>query len=221
MSVLQPDELNLLEDGLQLWLITLRNAPAPQPELLDLFPNLAIVMERSTGEVWCCYTDDLKYISSERLKHAMRFTVACTLKSVSLMRAEHIQTATQIITSCVLLGGPDFMSRHAATIVGILCILLGNVKERGMLLLLPVMGLLLCSYPEHMPGFMEPALQRLLHLLLSDQEPSQVIAGGQSSLIKYPGCAAKWCALHGWVIEVRGWNVLCWGGYSDVRRESE
>ena len=48
--VVQPDELNLLEDGLQLWLITLRNAPAPQPELLDLFPNLASVMERSTGE---------------------------------------------------------------------------------------------------------------------------------------------------------------------------
>ena len=98
------------------------------------------------------------------------------------MRAEHIKTATQIITSCVLLGGPDFMGKHAATIVGILCLLLGNVKERGMLLLLPVMGLLLCSYPEHMPGVMEPALQRLLQLLLSDQEPSQVVAGAHSTL---------------------------------------
>ena len=48
-AVLQPDELNLLEDGLQLWLIALRNAPAPHASLLDLFPTLAAVMERSTG----------------------------------------------------------------------------------------------------------------------------------------------------------------------------
>lgn len=47
---MQPDELNLLEDGLQLWLIALRNAPAPHAPLLDLFLNLATVMERSTGQ---------------------------------------------------------------------------------------------------------------------------------------------------------------------------
>lgn len=47
--LLQPDELNLLEDGLQLWLIALRNAPASQPWLLDLFSNLCVVMEKSTG----------------------------------------------------------------------------------------------------------------------------------------------------------------------------
>lgn len=46
---MQPDELNLLEDGLQLWLVALRNAPGPQPELVENFPNLAAVMERSTG----------------------------------------------------------------------------------------------------------------------------------------------------------------------------
>ena len=45
----QPDELNLLEDGLQLWLIALRNAPTHQEPLLSLFPNLAAVMERSPG----------------------------------------------------------------------------------------------------------------------------------------------------------------------------
>ena len=47
--VLQPDELNLMEDGLQLWLIALRNAPAPQAWLLDLISNLCVVMEQSTG----------------------------------------------------------------------------------------------------------------------------------------------------------------------------
>ena len=47
----QADELNLLEDGLQLWLIALRNAPSSEAgsALLHLFPNLTAVMERSTG----------------------------------------------------------------------------------------------------------------------------------------------------------------------------
>lgn len=46
---LQPDQLNLLEDGLQLWLVALRNAPSPHSGLLSLFPNLAVVMQQSTG----------------------------------------------------------------------------------------------------------------------------------------------------------------------------
>jgi hypothetical protein len=58
----QPDELNLLEDGLQLWLIALRNTPVPQPALLSLFPNLAVAMQRSTGGT-CQFT------SSQTLLH--------------------------------------------------------------------------------------------------------------------------------------------------------
>ena len=46
---MQKDQLNLLEDGLQLWLVALRNAPEANPQLLDLFPNLAVAMESSTG----------------------------------------------------------------------------------------------------------------------------------------------------------------------------
>ena len=45
----QPDELNLLEDGLQLWLIALRNAPSPHGPLLALYSNLTPIMQRSTG----------------------------------------------------------------------------------------------------------------------------------------------------------------------------
>ncbi len=195
---MQPDELNLLEDGLQLWLIALRNAPESQPELLNIFPNLAVVMERSTGKrrVPCIRITSLFERTEEHRKHQRcapqcwsvpAYSVVCLhvwLIYDTLMCAEHVQTAIQIITSCVLLGGPSFMDKHAATIVGILCTLLGNVKERGMLLLLPVMGLLLCAYPEQMPGVMEPALQKLLQLLLSDQEPSQVLAGMHALLSK-------------------------------------
>lgn len=47
----QPDELNLLEDGLALWLVTLRNAPEPHPSVLQIFPNLHAVMARSTEHI--------------------------------------------------------------------------------------------------------------------------------------------------------------------------
>ena len=45
----QPEELNLLEDGLQLWLVALRNAPGPRPALLEPLPHLVAIMDRSTG----------------------------------------------------------------------------------------------------------------------------------------------------------------------------
>jgi hypothetical protein len=91
--------------------------------------------------------------------------------------AEHIQTATQIITSCILLDGAEFMYQHAAAIVAMLSSLLGNVKERGMLLLLRIMNLMLCAFPEHAPSVMQPALQRLLYLMLAGHEESQAVAG--------------------------------------------
>ena len=48
----QPDELNLLEDGLQLWLVALRHAPAPHPGLLTaVFPNLVAAMAKSTEHI--------------------------------------------------------------------------------------------------------------------------------------------------------------------------
>jgi hypothetical protein len=50
-DISQPDELNLLEDGLGLWLVALRNAPQPHPQLLQLFPNLHAVMARSTEHI--------------------------------------------------------------------------------------------------------------------------------------------------------------------------
>jgi len=40
----------LLEDGLLLWLVAIRNAPAPHPALLQLFPLLLQGMAASTGK---------------------------------------------------------------------------------------------------------------------------------------------------------------------------
>lgn len=47
-NINQPDELNMLEDGLQLWQTTLKNAPTITPQLLALFPHLVPVMDRNS-----------------------------------------------------------------------------------------------------------------------------------------------------------------------------
>ncbi|MCO5560305.1 hypothetical protein L7F22_013917 [Adiantum nelumboides] len=47
-NINQPDELNMLEDGLQLWQITLKHAPVISPQLLALFPHLVAVMDRNS-----------------------------------------------------------------------------------------------------------------------------------------------------------------------------
>ena len=46
----QEDALNLVEDSLHLWLIVLRNAPQPDPQLFAAFPQLEVIMKNSTGK---------------------------------------------------------------------------------------------------------------------------------------------------------------------------
>jgi len=50
----QPEALNLLEDGLQLWHETLLQAPNQEPQLLPIFPNLPAVMALTTEHVKVC-----------------------------------------------------------------------------------------------------------------------------------------------------------------------
>lgn len=45
----------------------------------------------------------------------------------------------KIALSCVLLGRGEFLAAHGGGLVQILCGFIGNVKDRGMLALLPVM----------------------------------------------------------------------------------
>ncbi|KAK9822576.1 hypothetical protein WJX74_006339 [Apatococcus lobatus] len=137
----QPDELNLLEDGLQLWLIALRNAPTAQEPLLALFPNLAAVMERSP---------------------------------------EHVQVALPIITSCVLMGGAAFLDQHGVAISHLFEGLIGNVKERAMLLLISAIELLIRAQPDVACRVLQPTLAKLLACLLYGQETGLVIASGMA-----------------------------------------
>lgn len=76
----------------------------------------------------------------------------------------------------MLLGGAPFLQQAGPDISSMLAGYIGNVNERGTLLLLPPLDLLLVLFPADAPGLLAPALSRLLALVLSGGEPPQVVA---------------------------------------------
>lgn len=54
-DVSQPPHVYLLEDGLELWLVTLENSPALTPELLRIFQNMSALLELSSENLRTCF----------------------------------------------------------------------------------------------------------------------------------------------------------------------
>ncbi|XP_063036788.1 importin-11 isoform X3 [Melospiza melodia melodia] len=70
-DVSQPPHVYLLEDGLQLWLVTLENSPYLTPELLRIFQNMSALLELSSENLKNCFKIINAYIflsSSEFLE---------------------------------------------------------------------------------------------------------------------------------------------------------
>ena len=66
---------------------------------------------------------------------------------------------------------------HGHQLAAVLHQLIGNLSEKGMHLLLPVLSVVLQVIPEEGPALLQPALLALLNDILSGREPSTVIAG--------------------------------------------
>ncbi|NXJ84659.1 IPO11 protein, partial [Trogon melanurus] len=54
-DVSQPPHVYLLEDGLELWLVTLENSPCLTPELLRIFQNMSPLLELSSENLRNCF----------------------------------------------------------------------------------------------------------------------------------------------------------------------
>ncbi|XP_064413859.1 importin-11 isoform X2 [Latimeria chalumnae] len=70
-DVSQPPHVYLLEDGLELWLVTLENSPSITPELLHIFQNMSALLELSSENLRTCFQIINAYIflsSSEFLQ---------------------------------------------------------------------------------------------------------------------------------------------------------
>ncbi|KAL2965952.1 hypothetical protein AAZX31_16G089800 [Glycine max] len=56
---------------------------------------------------------------------------------------DHLQVAMNIIEDYIILGGNDFLSMHATNIAKILDLVIGNVNDKGILSVLPVIDILI------------------------------------------------------------------------------
>jgi len=64
-----------------------------------------------------------------------------------------------IIPSCILLGGASFLATHGVSLAEGVETYMGNVRERGMLLLMPPLDLILMAFPQEGAVLLMPALQ--------------------------------------------------------------
>ncbi|KAH9617250.1 hypothetical protein KSS87_006002 [Heliosperma pusillum] len=142
-----PDELNLLEDSMLLWEATLAYAPSMVPQLLDFFPSLVHIIERSF---------------------------------------DHLTVAVEIVEDYIILGGTEFLRRHASNVAQLLDMIVGNVNDRGLLSVLPVIDILVQCYPMEVPPLISSTLQKLIVVCLcggDDREPSKTTVKSSAAAI--------------------------------------
>ncbi|XP_015591574.1 importin-11 isoform X2 [Cephus cinctus] len=100
----QDGHVYLLEDGLELWLALLENAPAPTPEIMELFRNMPALLESSTENLRLCMYIVQAYVllSPQEFLGEWGTVVVDTLKSVLTdLRSEGIVMAMQLVETCL------------------------------------------------------------------------------------------------------------------------
>lgn len=93
-----------------------------------------------------------------------------------ILLAEHIYLGMQILSSLLMLGGAQFLATYGPQLLAACTAYVGEVVERGLLLMLPPMDLILIAAPQEAAPLMIPFMQRLLGLILSGRESGIVVA---------------------------------------------
>ncbi|KAF7825518.1 importin-11 isoform X1 [Senna tora] len=99
---------------------------------------------------------------------------------------DHLQVSVNIIEDYIILGGNEFLSVHASNIAKILDSVVGNVNDRGLLSVLPVIDLLIQCFPVEVPSLISSTLQKLVVICLSggdDHDPSKASVKASSAAI--------------------------------------
>ncbi|VFQ89326.1 unnamed protein product [Cuscuta campestris] len=92
---------------------------------------------------------------------------------------DHLKVAASIIEDYVILGGREFVSMHASSVTEFLNLVVGNVNERGLLSVLPVIDILVQCFPGEVPQLMSISVQKLIVVCLTredDRDPLKTIA---------------------------------------------
>jgi len=166
INVQHPESISLMEDGLGLLLVAARNAPAVAG------PGAA----STSGQAASSGTTMQWTPESAAAAAAPLLAQVPALATAMASSTEHIQLGMQVLSSLVLLGGQPLLQRYGQEVSSIFLNFLGNVSERGMLLLFPVLDLIVSVAPQAAADVLQPVLHKLLALLLAGQESTLVIS---------------------------------------------
>ncbi|KAG7205080.1 hypothetical protein KM043_005455 [Ampulex compressa] len=101
----QEGHVYLLEDGLELWLALLENAPAPTRAIMDLFRNMPALLEQSMENLGLCLYIVEAYVllSPQEFLSQRGTTVIETLKTImGDLRSEGIVMAMRLFETCLI-----------------------------------------------------------------------------------------------------------------------
>jgi len=88
---------------------------------------------------------------------------------------EYVIPALKLIESYILLGKAQFLEKYIQKLNQIFLNIIGEVKDKPMLICLDVIDTILALFPDHAPKCLKDPLQKLMHMLL---------AGNTSPIIK-------------------------------------
>ncbi|KAL8517224.1 hypothetical protein ACS0TY_015448 [Phlomoides rotata] len=89
---------------------------------------------------------------------------------------DHLKVTASIIEGYIVLGGLEFLNMHAQTLAKILDLVVGNVNDKGLLSILPLVDVLVQCFPVEVPQLISTTIQKLIVICLSggdDRDPSK------------------------------------------------
>ncbi|XP_060151796.1 importin-11 isoform X3 [Globicephala melas] len=103
-DVSQPPHVYLLEDGLELWLVTLENSPCITPELLRIFQNMSPLLELSSESLRTCFKIINGYIFLSSTEFLQTYAVGLCQSFCELLNEITTEGQVQVLKMDQLLG---------------------------------------------------------------------------------------------------------------------
>uniref|UniRef100_A0A452RCZ6 Importin 11 n=1 Tax=Ursus americanus TaxID=9643 RepID=A0A452RCZ6_URSAM len=113
-DVSQPPHVYLLEDGLELWLVTLENSPCVTPELLRIFQNMSPLLELSSENLRTCFKIINGYIFLSSTEFLQTYAVGLCQSFCELLKEITTEGQVQVLKvrgrDCLHIENPDLTS---------------------------------------------------------------------------------------------------------------
>ncbi|KAG8374436.1 hypothetical protein BUALT_Bualt11G0131600 [Buddleja alternifolia] len=99
---------------------------------------------------------------------------------------DHLKVVASIIEGYIILGGLEFLNMHAPTLAKVLDLVVGNVNDKGLLSILPLVDILVQCFPTEVPQLISTTIHKLIGICLSggdDHDPSKTSVKASSAAI--------------------------------------